>query len=410
MRVLYVVSSAELGGATVSLENLLAGLIRKGVDPMVVLPHKGYFCNRLEKMGIPYAVVTYRFATRPVIRCAGDVWRYPLRWLKLLANTWAVLRIGTIIREFAPQIVHSNVSVIDVGFRAAKRAGIPHIWHIREYADRDFGLHPWPSMKALRRKIVRESDAIAISRDLARYFGLSDRGRVIYNGIQSRDAWCYRPNKRPYFLFVGTLQECKGVSDLLRAFVEFAKEESDYRLLFVGRYAPAYRAALETEACCAGIGERVEFLGQRTDVLRFMQEAKALVVPSRSEGFGRITAEAMFNGCLVIGRNVAGTKEQFDNGLERTGQEIGIRYETTGELVEALRRVALTPVEAFEPLIRRAQQVVRELYSTETNLERTYDYYVQVASEAVIENDEGRQLICNTLKKIFGGGIFRFLL
>lgn len=40
----------------------------------------------------------------------------------------------------------------------------------------------------------------------------------------------------------------------------------------------------------------------------------ALIVPSPFEAFGLITAEAMFNKCLVIGRDTAGTKEQFDNG------------------------------------------------------------------------------------------------
>ena len=45
-----------------------------------------------------------------------------------------------------------------------------------------------------------------------------------------------------------------------------------------------------------------------------MSKALALFVPSSFEGFGFITVEAMFCGCLVIGRNTGGTKEQFDNG------------------------------------------------------------------------------------------------
>ena len=40
----------------------------------------------------------------------------------------------------------------------------------------------------------------------------------------------------------------------------------------------------------------------------------------------------MYNHCLVIGRNTAGTKEQFDNGLDQTGEEIGLRFDSDLEL------------------------------------------------------------------------------
>lgn len=57
-----------------------------------------------------------------------------------------------------------------------------------------------------------------------------------------------------------------------------------------------------------------------------MSKAQALIVASRFEGFGFITTEAMWNDCLVIGKNIAGTKEQFDNGVAETGHEIGLRF------------------------------------------------------------------------------------
>ena len=55
--------------------------------------------------------------------------------------------------------------------------------------------------------------------------------------------------------------------------------------------------------------DNVKFLGIRKDIYSLMKNAMALVVSSPSEGFGFITVEAMLNGCLVIGRNTAGTKE-----------------------------------------------------------------------------------------------------
>lgn len=42
-----------------------------------------------------------------------------------------------------------------------------------------------------------------------------------------------------------------------------------------------------------------------------MNRATALIVPSPFEAFGLITAEAMFNKCLVIGKDTAGTKNNL---------------------------------------------------------------------------------------------------
>lgn len=39
-----------------------------------------------------------------------------------------------------------------------------------------------------------------------------------------------------------------------------------------------------------------------------LKYASALLVASPSEGLGRMTAEAAFAGCMVIGYNAAGTK------------------------------------------------------------------------------------------------------
>ena len=117
------------------------------------------------------------------------------------------------------------------------------------------------------------------------------------------------------------------------------------------------------------------------DVMPYYKEAKALIVPSLFEGFGFITAEAMFSGCLVIGNNVAGTKEQFDNGLELTGEEIALRYTTEAQLVQHLIDVTNNPIEQYEPIILRGQEVVRQLYTAEKHVEQVYDLYKKITTK-----------------------------
>ena len=56
----------------------------------------------------------------------------------------------------------------------------------------------------------------------------------------------------------------------------------------------------------------VEFMGPRDDVHQLMKGALALVVASHTEGFGLTAVEAMSQGCIVVGNDTAGMKEQFD--------------------------------------------------------------------------------------------------
>ena len=124
------------------------------------------------------------------------------------------------------------------------------------------------------------------------------------------------------------------------------------------------------------ISKYIKLLGIRKDILEFYSHAKAFIVPSLSEGFGFITAEAMFSGCLVIGNNTAGTKEQFDNGKEITGEEIALRYSTQEQLIQHLIDVTNNPSLEYEAMILRGQAVAKQLYSIEENANKIHKFYL----------------------------------
>ena len=50
-------------------------------------------------------------------------------------NYRATKKVINYIQEVKPNIIHSNVGPIDIGYKAAKKLRIPHVWHIREYQD-----------------------------------------------------------------------------------------------------------------------------------------------------------------------------------------------------------------------------------------------------------------------------------
>ena len=94
----------------------------------------------------------------------------------------------------------------------------------------------------------------------------------------------------------------------------------------------------------------------------------------------------MFSGCLVVGHDVAGTKEQFDNGVELTGEEIALRYTQQEQLVQHLLDITdavekTVFKEHYEPMILRAQRVVKQLYTNERNAEQIFQEYQEILKQ-----------------------------
>ena len=63
---------------------------------------------------------------------------------------------------------------------------------------------------------------------------------------------------------------------------------------------------------------------------------------------------------------------------EITGEEIGLRYNTQEQLVQHLIDVTNNSIGYYTPMILRAQQVVSQLYSTETHVKNVYNLYNRI--------------------------------
>jgi len=139
------------------------------------------------------------------------------------------------------------------------------------------------------------------------------------------------PHHRPYFLFVGRLEEIKGLDDVIPTFAAY--EDADLLIAGDGNYRPAL------EKLAAG-NSRVRFLG-RVDpeaLDRFYRGAEALIVPSICfETFGIILIEAFRQGTPVIARRLGPFPEIVEacNG--------GELFSSSEELVEAMDRMRTSP-------------------------------------------------------------------
>jgi glycosyltransferase involved in cell wall biosynthesis len=112
---------------------------------------------------------------------------------------------------------------------------------------------------------------------------------------------------------VANLRAEKGHDTLLGAAPEILARHPGASFTFVGE-GPR-RSALETLTRALGLGDRVQFLGERRDVEAVLAEHDLFVLPSRSEAFPNALIEAMATGLPVVATNVGGIPEVVRDGV-----------------------------------------------------------------------------------------------
>lgn len=381
MNVAYILSSAT-GGGFKSFINSLDELMKKGLSPLVVLPMENEIHTLLSSRGIPTIIVKYRYNTYPPCTTMKDKLLFIPRLIARIAvNYNAVCIISKMLSDKNVDIIHTNVSIIGIGHSIAKKLHIPHIYHIREYGDLDFGYKYFPTRKHFIKQLS-DDYSIFITKDIQKYFlqDQNSKSSVIYNGIQKKESKLPEKTNSDYFLYLGDVLPAKGTGILVKAYSKYAgMTKNPLPLYIVGRIANnSYAEEIHRYIQNCYMEKRVFFLPKQKDVKTLIQKACAIVIPSIKEGFGRCMPEAMFAGCLAIANNSGGSKEQLDNARNLTGQEIALHYESPSELAGLLLQAEKMTEEEKEKYTRLAFFVVNELYSNEENGNNVYAFYKHV--------------------------------
>ena len=176
------------------------------------------------------------------------------------------------------------------------------------------------------------------------------------------------PHPRPYFLFVGRLEEIKGLQDVLPSFA--GEGEADLVVAGDGEFG----AELRRQA--AG-NPRVRFLGRvaPSDLGAWYRHAVGLLVPSRCfETFGIILLEAFRQSTPVIARRLGPLPEL----LAASGG--GETFETGPELEAAMAR--LLQDRGYRDLLAQAgRRALETLWSESTVVPRYLDIVRAAAAD-----------------------------
>ena len=386
MNIAYILNNTyPNNGDTKAFKHMLQGLMHRGVCPFVIMPDKDGIYHDLEKQeGVSVAALNYRPATYPQLQTIKDYLLFiPKIFARIYVNKVAARKLAVYLKQKQINIVHTNVGVVDIGFFAAQKSRIPHIYHIREYGDKDFNIHYFPCKKTFLKQLSRpQSYSICITRDIQTYYRQAGEAasRVIYDGVIPKKSEMPIVSPKNYFLYAGRIEPAKGLDLLLKAYSLYLQQAANpLKLVVAGSYTDTPYANEQFNYIMKnGLTDSVSILGNRNDIAYLMAHAKAIIIPSRNEGFGFCMPEAMQQGCLVIANNTGGTKEQLDNGLREEGGEIALRYETVEQLTSLLIEVGENPVNHYMPYQERAFRVINRLYTIENNVEQVFTFYKEI--------------------------------
>ena len=370
-----------MGGATLSFLTLVDFVKKRGDHPFVVIPDSNSdFINLLKQKNIPFFVESLNFFCYPLKEKRNFIKRIVDIILFLFHEIQNSAKINKIVKTINPDIIHTNVGPLATGHFVAKKRGIPHIWHIREYGDLDFNLHFFPSKKFFH-KLLNQDTVISITQDLIKYNELENNPKafVVYNGVREKDKIHFLFPKSKFFLCASRISPEKGQDGIIKGFAKFHEIHPDYKLIILGDGNDSFVLSLKELARKLNCEDSVIFKGYIRNVSDYMQKATALLVGSHFEGFGRMTAEACFDGSIVIGRNSGGTQEI----LSQTG---GFLYDSQDEMLASMEKVITFSEETYYSIVQKAQLKAQELFSIETYTEKIYSIYAKALKESSFPN------------------------
>jgi glycosyltransferase involved in cell wall biosynthesis len=290
-----------------------------------------------------------------------------------------------LFQTLKPRMVYVNTIVSLAGAIAARRRGLPLIWHVRELFANVGGEMKCPGgslgRRFARQVLTRHADRVVVISEAVRRNVLGDgaaarRAAVIPNAIE--EAFFTGSEEKaearqglglplqPTIVGVpGTLRPMKGHPFFLKAARLLVERIPEARFAFAGEGDPGYVEKIKKLAEDLGLAARVHFLGRVTRMPSFYRACDVVCVPSRAEPFGRTVIEAFACGTPVVGARVGGIAETVRHG------ENGLLVPYGDEALLAERIALLLRDKALAAqLAATAAHDARSLYHRDTYIER----------------------------------------
>lgn len=307
------------GGAGRATANIAFGLARMGIDAEVLTSCTEGETDSTVMQGVPVHRVkswrvgvhecglrgayTYVLAAAPKLRSLYEQRPYDLEHHFFSLPT-GLLTLVPGIRPCPPYVV------------SLRGSDVPGYDPFNERVER---LHRL--LKPVTRRIWRRaSKVVALSDALAETAHRTEPGieiDVIPNGIDASHfspPSSRAPGKAIRLITVARLLERKGIQTILSACAHPTVLDIELKIVGTGPYEPELREQVRK----LRLEDRVRFLGfvPNEDLPHLYRDSDIFVLPSQTESFGLVFAEAMSCGLPIAASNVGGIPETVRDGVD----------------------------------------------------------------------------------------------
>lgn len=362
MRIIHYIPSIDrTSGGTTSYLQLLAKELGKLVE-LYVVTHASENPVEIENCQV------YYIATLRHIREMKRQWMY---WLN----------------ELEPDVVHVNTCWMPqcaLVQRWAQRVGYkivltPHGMLEPWIMKRHYWTRKVPALLFYQKAAIKKADCLHATAESEKEnllkLGYNSRITVIPNGIDVESIVLKQSWKRNrQILFLSRIHVKKGIEFLLEAVAVLKERLQGYTIYIAGEGDAAYIDQLKTKAQSSGIGQLVKFCGgvYGDEKWKLFRQADVFVLPTYSENFGIVVAEALACGTPVV--TTKGTPwEELQTYRCGWWTEIG-----TQPLVDALNEFLSLNESELEVMGKNGRRLVEEKYSAKKMAEDMVRLYGKV--------------------------------
>ena len=281
---------------------------------------------------------------------------------------------------------------ISAAARIARQGGVPYViaprgMLVREIIDQKNRLIKELWIRLSGRTALANAAGVHVTADLEgqelRSLGLpSPQLSCIPNGVEwpteplplAAGPFAHLPDR--YVLFLSRICWKKGLDRLVRAWASIA----DVPLVIAGHDDEGYRAKLETLARSLGILDRLIFIGPASDAHKWAlyKHAQLFVLPSYSENFGNVVAEAMAMSCPVVLSPEVGIAPLVSNAAAGVVTDCA-----PAELASVIKRM-LADESGRREMGRRGAEAVRAQLSWDAVAAQTEALYLRVNGDHAV--------------------------
>ncbi len=188
----------------------------------------------------------------------------------------------------------------------------------------------------------------------------------------------------PLILFVGRIQALKGIDvaiDMLNHIPTAVAAGNGPPVLMIvggpsGSDGPRELEQLHAQAQAAGVADRVRFVPAQPhdELVRYYRAADVLVMPSRSESFGLVAAEAQASGLPVVASRVGGLPYVIDSSVS------GLLVNSQNPESFAASTTAILDHNGFRRHLARGAAEFATRFSWAATADRLTDLYAGIAA------------------------------